>query len=155
VSPREVFDLLSDPRSFGHWVVGSREIRAADDTWPAPGARFEHTVGNRWLRIKDHTTVVASRPPVMLELFARARPLPDARIAIGLEPEGRGTRVTMIENPANRVLSVLAGPLGHGLIRLRNAKSLERLKALAETRPAAAGRSGAAARRDSSRAHCG
>ena len=29
----EVFELLSDPRTYGYWVVGSREIRAADPNW--------------------------------------------------------------------------------------------------------------------------
>ena len=28
--PAAVFGVLADPRSYGEWVVGSREIRAAD-----------------------------------------------------------------------------------------------------------------------------
>ena len=130
--PHEVFELLSDPRTYGHWVAGSREIRAADPAWPAVGTAFDHTVGMRFLRIKDHTSVLAARPPVMLQLCARARPLPDARVTMHLQPEGAGTRVTMIEAPANRLLSLLAGPIGHALIKLRNVESLKRLKELAE-----------------------
>ena len=131
-SPHDVFELLSDARTYGHWVAGSREIRAADPRWPAVGSAFDHTVGMRFLRLSDHTSVLAARPPVMLQLCARARPLPDARVTLHLQPEGEGTRVTMIEAPANRLLSILATPIGHALIKLRNVESLKRLKELAE-----------------------
>ena len=125
--------MLSDPRTYAKWVVGSHEIRAADRGWPAAGSAFDHSVGSPPLLIKDHTAVVKARPPVMLELRARARPLPTARITLHLRGErGGGTRVTMIEDPANPVLNLLAGPLGHTAIRLRNREALRRLKALAE-----------------------
>jgi uncharacterized protein YndB with AHSA1/START domain len=129
-----VFEVLADPRTYAQWVVGSHEIRAADSDWPAPGAAFDHTVGRPPLRIKDHTAVVAATPPVMLELRARARPLPTARITLHLQPERHGTRVTMIEDPASRLLTLLAGPVTHLSIRLRNRESLRRLKAIAEGR---------------------
>jgi hypothetical protein len=46
----------------------------------------------------------------------------------------------MIEDPANWLLNLLAGPAGHIAIRLRNRESLRRLKALAEgTAPRPAG----------------
>lgn len=139
-SPEAVFDVLADARTYGEWVVGSREIRAADEHWPAPGSAFDHSVGTVPLVIKDHTAVVAARPPVMLELRAHARPLPTARITLHLAPDDDGTRVTMIEDPANLLLNLLAGPLGHTAIRLRNSESLRRLKALAEgTTPRPAG----------------
>jgi uncharacterized protein YndB with AHSA1/START domain len=130
--PREVFELLADPRTYGHWVVGSREIHAADAHWPEPGAVFQHTVGKGPFAISDHTTVIAARAPVMLQLRARARPLPSARVTMLLQPEGPGTRVTMIEAPPNRLLSLLSGPIGHALLRVRNRESLLRLKELAE-----------------------
>lgn len=130
--PREVYALLSDPRTYGQWVVGSRDIHAADPQWPAPGAAFQHSVGKGLLSLSDLTSVVAARPPVMLQLRARARPLPSARVTILLQPEGPGTRVTMLEAPYNRLLSALAGPLGHAVLRLRNRESLRRLKELAE-----------------------
>jgi uncharacterized protein YndB with AHSA1/START domain len=141
-SPQIVFDLLGDPRVYSEWVVGSREIRAADPDWPRPGTAFDHTVGHPPFTIRDHTSVTQSLAPVLLELRANARPwLGSARVTIHLTPEGNGTRVTMVEDPANRGLSVLIGPLGHGLIRLRNAESLRRLKALAEAeRPRPRGR---------------
>jgi uncharacterized protein YndB with AHSA1/START domain len=132
VPPETVFDVLADARTYGTWVVGSREVRAADESWPGPGSALDHSVGKAPLVITDDTRVLDSRPPVMLELRARARLLPTARITLHLQPNGRGTRVTMIEQPTSRVLSVVGGPLLHALIRVRNRESLRRLKALAE-----------------------
>ena len=132
VPPEAVFEVLADPRTYGEWVVGSRQIRAADESWPAPGSAFDHSVGKAPLVINDDTSVVDSRPPVMLELRARARPLPTARITLHLQPYGQGTRVTMIEEPTSRALTVVGGPLLHAVIRFRNGESLRRLKALAE-----------------------
>jgi uncharacterized protein YndB with AHSA1/START domain len=139
--PEAVFELLADPRTYGYWVVGSHEIRAADKGWPADGAAFHHTVGKPPLRLKDETVVVHAREPVMIELRAKARPLPTARVTLHLQPEGDGTRVTIVEDPANPLLNLLAGPFGHLAIRLRNRESLRRLKALAEgTAPRPRGR---------------
>ena len=134
VAPHAVYALLGDAGAYGHWVVGSKTIRDSDEEWPAPGASFHHSVGAGPLVIRDRSTVVNSRPPVMLELIAHARPLPSARVTLHLQPEGAGTRVTMIEDPSSRLLSILIGPLGHALVRLRNAESLRRLKSLAEER---------------------
>jgi uncharacterized protein YndB with AHSA1/START domain len=131
-SPREVFELLSDPRTYEHWVPGSRLIRAADREWPAEGAAFDHTSGHGPLGAEDHTSVCAVLEPVMLELRANARPIGAANVTIYLQPEGNGTRVLMLEEPAIRALSLLIGPIGHGLMRLRNAEALRRLKDLAE-----------------------
>ena len=63
-APREqVYALLSDPRSYGCWVVGSQRIRAADANWPAPGSSFDHRVGVGPLGLKDHTDVIAVPRP--------------------------------------------------------------------------------------------
>jgi uncharacterized protein YndB with AHSA1/START domain len=131
-TPAKVFDVLADPDSYGHWVVGSHEIRTADDDWPEPGSAFGHSVGLPPLLIKDETRVVRSRRPEVLELQAKARPFPSARITLRLERKRSGTLVTMVEDPANWLLNLLAGPLGHAAIRVRNAESLRRLKELAE-----------------------
>jgi hypothetical protein len=130
--PREVFELLGDARTYGYWVPGSRAIRAADRDWPAEGAAFDHSTGHRGLEVSDHTSVSAVLEPVMLELRANARPFGTANVTIYLQPEGNGTRALMIEEPANRALSLLIGPVGHGLMRLRNREALRRLKDLAE-----------------------
>jgi uncharacterized protein YndB with AHSA1/START domain len=132
VPPGKVFEVLSDPRAYGRWVPGTRMIRAADRDWPAEGAALDHSVGPRRGGISDHTSVRAVLAPVMIELQANARPFATAKILIQLQPEGNGTRVILIEEPAIKALSLLIGPVGHGLLRLRNADALRRLKELAE-----------------------
>jgi hypothetical protein len=130
--PDAVFDVLGDARTYAEWVVGSREVRAADENWPAPGSALDHSIGKAPIVIRDDTTVVDARPPVLLELRARARPLPTARIILRLRSEGDGTWVTMLEEPTNRLMNRLGGRLLHAAIGLRNRESLRRLKALAE-----------------------
>lgn len=130
--PKRVFELLSDPSTYAEWVVGSREIHAADPQWPEPGTSFEHSVGRGPLVVHDRTSVTNLDSPVLLELQAGAGPLGSARVTFQLEPEGNGTRVTLTEDPSSRLLSVLIGPLGHGLLRLRNRETLRRLKQLGE-----------------------
>lgn len=131
--PETVFDVLSEPKNYSQWVVGSREIRNADVSWPRPGSRFGHTVGMPPLELRDDTEVLEIEPPSRLELLVHARPLPDAHVQMLLEPERGGTRVTMIENLTHPLLNKLAGPLGHLAISLRNRESLRRLKLLSET----------------------
>jgi uncharacterized protein YndB with AHSA1/START domain len=130
--PQAVFAVLSDPGSYGHWVVGSSEIRTSDADWPAPGAAFAYTAGVGPLRLRDRTIVIDAEPPVMLKLRVRARPLPNAEVTLYLQPEGDGTRVTMIESPANRFVSLATWPWGHAVVSARNREALQRLKELAE-----------------------
>jgi hypothetical protein len=70
----------------------------------------------------------------MLDPRIRATPLASVRAAIYLQPQGDGTRLTLIEEPASCALSVLIGPVGHALIKLRNLEALRRLRTLAEER---------------------
>ena len=130
--PSRVYEVLSNPEHYGEWVVGSREIRSADSDWPAVGTRFRHASGPPVIGSEDDTTVTNTLAPVMLELHAQVRPYPGADVIMYLQPDADGTRVTMIEDPASAVLNVLIGPVGHGLIKLRNVESLRRLKELAE-----------------------
>ncbi len=132
-APRaRVFGVLSDPSSYGHWVVGSKEIRAADSDWPARGSKFHHTVGLGPLTIEDHTLVEEVDAPRCLVLRARSRPLGAARVALHLENDQGRTRVTMDEHPVGglpvRLLAKVVDPLLHA----RNTKALQRLKALVE-----------------------
>jgi uncharacterized protein YndB with AHSA1/START domain len=133
--PATVFDVLRDPGTYGEWVVGSYEIRDADEQFPAPGTAFYHSVGQPPLLIKDETVVVRAREPELIELRAKARPFPTARVILRLHPEGSGTRVTMIEDLSNRLLNLLGGPLTQVAIRIRNHESLSRLKRIAEAWP--------------------
>lgn len=131
-SPERVFEVLSDPDSYGHWVVGSREIRDADSNWPAVGSRFHHTVGAGPINIKDNTEVEAVEPGRYLQLKARARPAGRARVKLTLEPHPVGARVTMEETAADLRTKPFFNPVGKFLVRRRNDKSLERLADLAE-----------------------
>ena len=131
-SPERVFEVLSDPATYGYWVVGSKEIRGADPDWPHRGSRFHHTVGFGPLEIKDSTAVELYEPPRRLRLRAKARPLGTALVTLTLAPEDGGTRVTMVEDPADTLTALIFNPLTHLLVRGRNAESLRRLKELAE-----------------------
>lgn len=131
-SPDRVFEVLSDPDSYGYWVVGSKRIREADERFPAAGTAFAHTVGWGPLDLDDHTRVLESEPPHKLMLQAKARPLGTARVTLEIEPEGAGSRVTMIEDAGNALTALVFNPLTHLLVRGRNEESLARLKRLAE-----------------------
>jgi uncharacterized protein YndB with AHSA1/START domain len=135
VPPHRVFAVLSDPRNYAQWVVGSKEIRGADPGFPAPGTRLHHTVGFGPITVKDHTTVLESAPPHRLVLKAKARPLGTARVVMEIQPEGSGSRVTMVEDAGDPLTRFVFNPLTHMLVRGRNVESLRRLQELAE-RPA-------------------
>ncbi len=145
-SPDRVFEVLSDPESYAYWVVGAQRIRDADAGFPAPGTRLHHRVGFGPLKVEDHTTVIAARPPYRIELKAKARPLGTARVTMLMQPRGTGTNVTMLEDPGDVVTKLVFNPLTHLLVRGRNVESLRRLKELAErATDAGAGRSAAPA----------
>lgn len=131
-SPERVFEVLSDADSYGYWVVGSKRIRDADPDFPAAGSRFHHVVGFGPVEIADHTEVLESVPPNRLKLKAKARPMGTAQVTLQIEPEGVGSRVTMIEDPGDRLTALVFNPLTHLLVRGRNTESLDRLRELAE-----------------------
>ena len=135
-SPEAVFDVLSDPNSYGYWVVGSERIRDADADWPAPGSRFHHTVGFGPLKVNDHTLSERMERPNLLELRAKARPLGTAKVRLELEAEGTGTRVRMFEDAGDILTAIVFNPLTHLLVRGRNEESLRRLAELAERKRA-------------------
>lgn len=139
VSPERVFAVLSDPSSYGRWVVGSDTVRDADDAWPAVGSRFHHRVGVGPLKINDHTEVLESDPPRRLVLHAKARPLfGTARVELDLERRGGGTLVTMVEDAGDPLTKLVFWGLTHVLVRGRNAESLRRLEELALARSSTA-----------------
>ena len=133
-SPERVFAVLADAPAYGEWVVGSKHIRDADATFPAPGSCFHHTIGIGPIALRDHTEVLESDPPRRLRLRARARPLGSATVTLDLAAERHGTLVTMIEDPSGFTAPLRFLPVTHLLTRLRNAESLRRLKALVERR---------------------
>lgn len=131
-SPERIFEILSDPDSYGHWVVGSKRIRGADAGFPAVGTKFHHVVGFGPFELDDHTAVLESAPPRLLKLKAKARPLGTAHVTMRIEPENGGSRVTMIEDAGDPLTALVFNPLTHLLVRGRNVESLDRLRELAE-----------------------
>jgi len=135
VPPERVYEVLSDPYSYAHWVVGSRSVDVHDHHWPQPGSRFGHTQGKWPLLIKDETESIASDPARRLELVAKARPVLVARVIMNLQRQDGGTRVVMEEKPeAGIAAPFLRLPPGRAATRWRNRHSLRRLKELAEAR---------------------
>ncbi len=130
--PERVFAVLSEPRSFARWVVGSREIRRADPDWPAVGTVFDHTVGIWPIVLSDHSQVMECEAPRLLRLLVKARPLSRADVTLRLRPVGKGTRVSMDEIAADARSRLLFNPFTDPLVRLRNNASLRRLRALSE-----------------------
>jgi hypothetical protein len=140
VSPAAVWDTLADPFSYADWVVGSKEIRGADDDWPAPGTRFHHTlVGIGPLSLKDHTESLAAHAPLFLDMRAKARPFGTARVTLQMTPHQGGTVVRMTENPDGLSTLLRLNPVIQLLTTLRNAEALARLERLASRHAATVG----------------
>jgi uncharacterized protein YndB with AHSA1/START domain len=129
-TPERIWAVLSDPDSYGHWVVGSDTIRDADEGWPAPGTKIHHRVGAGPLKLNDDTEVVEAEAPRRLVLHARARPFGTARVALELTAEGTSTRVVMTEEPDDPVSRLLHNPLADRLLHRRNVTALRRLTEL-------------------------
>jgi uncharacterized protein YndB with AHSA1/START domain len=134
VPPERVFEVLSDPDSYGHWVVGSATVRDADDRWPAPGSRLHHRVGIGPIGINDHTEVLACQPPERLQLHARARPLGTAIVTLHIRPGATGSHVVMTEEAGDPLSRIGINRATQWALHLRNAESLRRLKKIAERR---------------------
>ncbi|GAC1376381.1 MAG: SRPBCC family protein [Acidimicrobiales bacterium] len=126
-----VFAVLADPYRYHEWVVGAKEIRDADATWPEVGSLFHHSVGVGPLTLKDNTQCLEVDAPTHIVLEARARPLGRARVDIRLEQVDGGTRVTMDEVATSPPLMKLLNPVLDPLVHVRNVESLRRLTAAA------------------------
>jgi uncharacterized protein YndB with AHSA1/START domain len=131
VPVERVFAVLSDPGSYAYWVVGSRDVRDADERWPAVGTKIHHRVGVGPFTLNDNTEVLEVVPPVRLVLQARARPLGTARVTLDLAATADGTRVTMTEGPGDRFSRLLHNRLADKALHRRNDASLRRLGELA------------------------
>ena len=143
-SRETVWDVLSDPKMYPSWVVGAKETRYADGSWPEPGSEFGHTQGIWPLRVRDTTAAVEAEPPRRLLMEARVRPFVVSRVEFVLEPEGIGTRVTMREWTVGGLGGFVSEFLTDPLLKARNVEALRRLRRGCEAREAklsAAGRS--------------
>jgi uncharacterized protein YndB with AHSA1/START domain len=126
-APDEVFAALINPRTYPQWLVGAKEIRSVDSSWPAPGSSFHHVVGVGPVRVPDHTDVLAVDEPRLLELNVRARPFGRAVARFTLvDLAGGRTEVTVDERPDSPILGRLQPVVDPGL-DARNRRSLERL----------------------------
>jgi uncharacterized protein YndB with AHSA1/START domain len=130
--PERVFEVLSDPDSYGDWVVGSSNIRDADPGFPRLGTRFHHTQGVFGRGIKDSTRVLECLPGRRLVLRVCARPLAVGRVSLQLTPVDGGTEVRMDEIAVGGLISAVPRMLADPPTWLRNEVSLSRLKRLAE-----------------------
>jgi uncharacterized protein YndB with AHSA1/START domain len=131
VPPTAVWKALADPASYDYWVVGSKAIRDAEPEWPAPGAKFHHTIGVGPFTVKDHTTSLDAQAPQRLQMRAKGRPLGTARVTLELTPRDGGTLVRMTELPDGPTAILSLNPLVHVFTKARNAESLMRLEELA------------------------
>jgi uncharacterized protein YndB with AHSA1/START domain len=123
-----VFDLLADPRTYPHWLVGNQEIRAVDDEFPAPGTSFDHSVGaTEEVTVDDESEVLESDPPHRLKLLVKAGAMRGV-VTFLLLPTRDGTEVRFREKPVSWMapLTPFLRPVLHG----RNVESLRRLAQL-------------------------
>lgn len=131
--PEAVFAVLADGCRYADWVVGAKEIRGADASWPAPGSRFYHRVGVGPLTIDDSSSVEAVDPSRSITLRVRARPAGVGRVRVDLTPtDDGGCRITMSEAAVDGIARATDNPVQRLLLKARNAAALRRLAKLAE-----------------------
>jgi uncharacterized protein YndB with AHSA1/START domain len=133
-TPEQIWAVLADAKTYEHWVVGAKDIRAADGTWPEPGSTLQHTSGFGPFNLKDNTKVLECDEPRRIVLEARGRPLGIARIEITLQPEGQATKVAMIEDAVRPTPARAMNPVLNPLIHSRNVETLRRLEELTRKR---------------------
>jgi hypothetical protein len=126
--PSAIFSVLRDGKSYARWVVGTTEVRAVDDTWPAPGARLHYRIGWGPMKKDDETKVMRLQDGSELELEAVGRPLGSARVDFRVDAVRDGSLVTIIEHPSKGLLSTLHNPGFELLVFLRNVETLRRLE---------------------------
>ena len=131
LTPKAVFDVLRDGRSYQEWVVGTRAIREVEPGWPKPGTAVHYTVGYGPARKDDETRSRAYEPDHRLDLEAHAWPAGSARIELRAEPVEDGTLVTIDEHPLRGLARTLHNPVLEVLIRVRNVETLRRLESIA------------------------
>lgn len=131
-SPETLFSVLSDPRAYARFVVGSKRIRHFEPAFPEPGSGFHRTLGVGPLVVRDITRVVEADPPRQLVLHAGVRPFAVNRTAFRLEPRGPVTEVEVEEHPVTGPAVKIWNPVLDAVLWLRNAELLRRLKRMAE-----------------------
>jgi uncharacterized protein YndB with AHSA1/START domain len=129
----DVFGVLADGERYADWVVGAKRVRAVDDTWPQPGARFHHEVGVGPLTLKDSSKLLEIDPPRRVVLEVRAWPAGKARVTITVsERPGGGSEVRLEEVPTEGLAKNLDSWGLRRLTMIRNVESLRRLRRLVD-----------------------
>lgn len=132
--PKDVWAVLADGWSYDQWVVGTKDIRQVDPSWPAEGSSLGYTVGFGPFVLEDRTTVRIAEPMHRLELEASAWPLGTARISIDVLAWGGDSVVVIDEHPLRGPGWHLQNPLLEVALSLRNRRMVHHLAQLAETR---------------------
>ena len=71
----DVFNVLANPETYPDWLVGAQRIRAVDDSFPQPGAKFDHSVGPAEpATVDDRTEVLEAHGHRKLVLAVHAGP---------------------------------------------------------------------------------
>jgi uncharacterized protein YndB with AHSA1/START domain len=130
--PEAVFAVLANGWLFPAWVVGSTRMRGVDEAWPAVGARLHHSVGVWPVLINDSTSVLQWEPPRRAVLQARIWPVGEATVALDVEPEPGGCRVSITEVPSTGPWAKVPDVVSDAAIKVRNVETLRRLAYLAE-----------------------
>ncbi|WP_316528411.1 SRPBCC family protein [Kitasatospora brasiliensis] len=125
--PRDVWQVLADPRRYSRWVPGTSRTEPADGSWPETGAGLRYTVRAGPWELAGHTVVRRCEEPQRLELEAFAGRLGTARIAIELLAWGGGTLVIVDEHPLRGPGSTLHAAPSEALLHLRHRSMLSRL----------------------------
>ena len=128
--PAAVYETLIDAGAYAQWVVGARDVKKTDRSWPKPGSRFHHRVGVGPVTLADTTKLLETEPDRKVVLEVRARPLGRAHVRLDLRARSRGrrTKVIMTEHTTSGIWSLIPNPVENTLIHVRNAASLRRLR---------------------------
>ena len=132
--PEQVWDVLSDGSAYADWVVGTKEIRAVDEGWPAVGTSIHYTVGFGPLELRGRTTVRVMEPNRRLGLEADGGLLGTARIVIDLVAWGDETVVELDESPLRGPGYRLHNAISDALLLLRGRPMVAALARLVEAR---------------------
>jgi hypothetical protein len=132
--PAQVWDVLADGYAYADWVIGTREIRAVDDGWPAVGTSIHYTVGWGPLALRGRTTVRQVEKGRRLGLEADAGPLGSARIVIDLDEWGDGTVVVLDEHPLRGPAYWLHSAVSETVLLVRGRPMVNQLARLVERR---------------------
>jgi uncharacterized protein YndB with AHSA1/START domain len=125
--PEQVWEVLADGYAYAEWVIGTSEIRAVDDGWPARGTAIHYTVGWGPLSLRGRTTVRQVETGHRLGLEADAGLLGSARIVIELSEWGDGTVIVLDEHPLRGPAYWLHSAMSEALLLVRGRPMVNQL----------------------------